>query len=55
MHFSESFNSLRRMQTTPSEAYYYTYVYDIGDDKVHNASEMQRACKGSKLKDKYNI
>ncbi|KAK4738128.1 hypothetical protein R3W88_001825 [Solanum pinnatisectum] len=34
-----------RIQTTPPNAYYRIYVFDIGDDRVHEASEMLRECK----------
>lgn len=44
-----------RIQTTPREAYYGTYVFDIGNDLVHEASEMLREWKGSKRIDKYII
>ena len=40
-----SFRVLRqfgRKQTVPREAYYGAYVYDIGDDRVDDASEMVR-------------
>ena len=45
----------RRMQTTPREVYYGAYVYDIGDDKVHEASEMMRGWKCAKKMDKDTI
>ncbi|KAK4732514.1 hypothetical protein R3W88_025502 [Solanum pinnatisectum] len=34
-----------RRQTTPPNAYYRIYVFDIGDDRVHEASEMLREWK----------
>ena len=43
------------MQTTPREAYYSAYVYGIGDDRVHDASEMLREWKGAKWMDENTI
>ena len=43
------------MQTTTREVYYGAYVYDIGDDKVHEASEMMRGWKCAKKMDKDTI
>ena len=37
-----------RRQIVPKEAYYGTYVYDIGDDRVHDAIEMFREWKSAK-------
>ncbi|KAK4710383.1 hypothetical protein R3W88_004896 [Solanum pinnatisectum] len=34
-----------RVQTTPPNVYYRIYVFDIGDDRVHEASEMLREWK----------
>ncbi|KAK4706703.1 hypothetical protein R3W88_033742 [Solanum pinnatisectum] len=34
-----------RIQTTPPNAYYRIYVFDIGDDRVHEASEILREWK----------
>ena len=42
----------KRRQTVSKEAYYDTYVYDTGDDRVHDASEMFREWKGAKRMDK---
>ena len=42
------------MQTTPQEAYYGTYVYDIGDDILHDALKMLREWKGTKRMDRHN-
>ena len=36
-----------RRQTVPKEAYYGAYVYDIGDDRVHDTSEMFREWKSA--------
>ena len=44
-----------RKQTMPREAYYGAYVYDIGDDRVHDASEMLRKLKNTKRMVKDNI
>ncbi|XP_015086165.1 uncharacterized protein LOC107029295 [Solanum pennellii] len=44
-----------KRQTVPKEAYYGTYVYDIGDDRVHDASEMFREWKSAKRMDKDTI
>ena len=44
-----------RRQNVPKEAYYGAYVYDIGDDKVHDASEMFREWKSAKHMDKDTI
>ncbi|TMW92343.1 hypothetical protein EJD97_013179 [Solanum chilense] len=44
-----------RRQTLHEEAYYDTYIYDIGDDRVHEASEMFREWKGAKRMDKDTI
>ena len=45
----------RRRQTVPREAYYGAYVYYIGDDRVHDASEMFREWKSAKRMDKDTI
>ena len=45
----------RRKQTVPREAYYDAYVYGIGHDRVHDASEMFRECKNAKHMDKDTI
>ena len=37
-----------RRQTVPREAYYGAYAYNIGDDRVHDASEMLREWKNAK-------
>ncbi|TMW84971.1 hypothetical protein EJD97_024039 [Solanum chilense] len=42
-------------QIVPRKAHYGTYVYDIGDDRVHDASEMFREWKGAKRMDKDTI
>ena len=39
----------------PREAYYGAYVYDIGDDRVHDASEMLREWKNAKRMGKDTI
>ena len=44
-----------RRQTIPREAYYGTYVYYIGDDRVHDVSEMFREWKSAKRMDKDTI
>ena len=44
-----------RRQSIPREVYYGTYVYDIGDDRVHDASEMFREWKSAKRMDKDTI
>ncbi|XP_027768042.1 uncharacterized protein LOC114074357 [Solanum pennellii] len=44
-----------RKQTVPREAYYGAYVYDIGDDRVHDASEMFRELKNAKRMNKDTI
>ena len=44
-----------RKQTVPREAYYGTYVYDIGDDRVHDASEMFREWENAKRMGKDTI
>ena len=41
-----------RRQSIPREVYYGTYVYDIGDDRVHDASEMSREWNSAKRIDK---
>ena len=41
-----------RRQTVPKEAYYGAYVYNIRDDRVHDASEMFREWKSAKQMDK---
>ena len=43
------------MQTTSRGAYYGAHVYDIWDDRVHDASEMLREWKGAKWMDKDTI
>ena len=51
----EPFRVLRqfgRRQIVPKELYYCAYVYDIRDDKVHDASKMFREWKISKRMDK---
>ena len=53
-----SFRVLRqfgRKQTVPREAHNGAYVYDIGDDRVHDASEMFREWKNAKRMDKDSI
>ena len=42
-------------QTVPKEVYYSAYVYDIGDDRVHDESEMFREWKRAKRMDKDTI
>ena len=44
-----------RRKTKPQEEFYDTYVYDIGDDRVDDASKTLRELKGTKLMDKYTI
>ena len=44
-----------RKQTMPREAYYGTYVYDIEDDRVHDASKMSREWKHAKRMGKDTI
>ena len=44
-----------RKHTVPREAYYGAYVYDIGDDRVHDASEMLREWKNAKRMGKDTI
>ncbi|KAK4731505.1 hypothetical protein R3W88_024493 [Solanum pinnatisectum] len=44
-----------RIQTTPPNAYYRTYVFDIGDDRVHEASEMLREWKKAVRMDEKTI
>ena len=39
----------------PREAYYGAYVYDIGDDRVDDATEMLREWKNAKRMGKYII
>ena len=39
----------------PREVYYGAYVYDIGDDRVHDASEMVKEWKNAKRTDKDTI
>ena len=39
----------------PREAYYGAYVYDIGDDRVDDASEMLREWKNAKRMGKDTI
>ena len=51
----EPFRVLRqfgRRQIVPKELYYCAYVYDIRDDKVHDASKMFKEWKISKRMDK---
>ncbi|KAK4721860.1 hypothetical protein R3W88_012093 [Solanum pinnatisectum] len=42
---SDFLRAERRIQITPPNAYYCIYVFDIGDDRVHEASEMLRKWK----------
>ena len=42
-------------QTVPKEVYYGTYVYDIGDDRVHDVTNMFREWKSAKRMDKDTI
>ena len=44
-----------RRQTVPREAYYGAYVYDIGDDRVDDATEMFREWKNAKCMGKDSI
>ena len=44
-----------RKQTVTREAYYGTYVYDIEDDRVHDASKMSREWKHAKRMGKDTI
>ena len=44
-----------RRQTIYEEAYYGSYAYDIGDDRVHKAYEMFKERKGAKWMDKDTI
>ncbi|KAK4734345.1 hypothetical protein R3W88_008606 [Solanum pinnatisectum] len=44
-----------RTQTTPPNAYYHIYVFDIGDDRVHEASEMLREWKKAVRMDEKTI
>ena len=44
-----------RKQTVTREAYYGAYVYDIGDDRVHDASEMFREWENAKRMGKDTI
>ncbi|KAK4727284.1 hypothetical protein R3W88_032201 [Solanum pinnatisectum] len=44
-----------RRQTTPPNAYYRIYVFDIGDDRVHEASEMLREWKKAVRMDEKTI
>ena len=44
-----------RRQTIPKETYYGAYIYDIGDDRVHDASKMFREWKSTKCMDKDTI
>ena len=44
-----------KRKTVPKEAYYGAYVYDIGDDRVHDASEMFREWKSDKRMGKDTI
>ena len=44
-----------RRQTVPKESYYGAYVYHIGDDRVHDASQMFREWKSTKHMDKDTI
>ena len=44
-----------RRKTKPWEEYYDTYVYDIRDDRVDDASETLREWKGAKQMDIYTI
>ena len=44
-----------RRQIVPKEAYYGAYVYDIGDDRVHNATLMFKEWKSAKRMDKDTI
>ena len=39
----------------PREAYYGAYVYDIGDDRVDDATEMLREWKNAKRKGKDRV
>ena len=41
-----------RRQTIPKETYYGAYIYDIGDDRVHHATEMFIKWKTAKHMDK---
>ncbi|KAH0712594.1 hypothetical protein KY289_008553 [Solanum tuberosum] len=44
-----------RRQTTPPNAYYRIYVFDIGDDRVLEASEMLKEWKKALRMNKYTI
>ncbi|KAK4722243.1 hypothetical protein R3W88_012476 [Solanum pinnatisectum] len=44
-----------RIQTTPPNVYYRIYVFDIGDDRVHEASEMLREWKKTVRMDEKTI
>lgn len=55
IHPFESCESSWRTQTVPKEAYYGAYVYNIGDDRVHDMSEMFRELKSAKRIDKETI
>ena len=46
---------VREETNVPKEAYYGAYVYDIGHDKVHEASQMFREWKISKCMDEDTI
>ena len=42
-----TFKQYGMRQTIHEEAYYGAYEYDIGDDRVHEASEIFKEWKGS--------
>ena len=52
---SESCDSSEEDRLCPREAYYGAYVYDIGDDRVDDASEMLREWKNAKRMGKDTI